>query len=856
MIETADGMPAGSLKDYISGTVVRATPEERDAVQVFARRLVEDFEYPVSHVQTHPQYRVRIRPSDQPRSFPVDIAVFSSASRDEATLQMVVECKQPKRSDGIEQLKLYLDMSAAHIGVWFNGDEHVYLRKVLRDDGTREYEELPNIPRHGQRIEDIGHFRRKDLRKPSNLRATFRDLRNYLASRARSITRDEPLARELINILFCKIYDEMYTGKNDPVEFRSGHGESAEDVAKRLAGLFNKVKVEYQDVFNEEDALELDPSSLAYVVGELQNYAVTEADRDAIGDAFEVFIGPALRGSEGQFFTPRNVVRLIVELVDPGPDDIVLDPACGSGGFLIVALQHVWQKLEAEGSEKGWSTLVLDRRQREVASRTFRGLEKDSFLARVTKAYMAIIGDGRGGVFSENTLSPMDDWDARVRERIRPGEVGAILTNPPFGSKISIDAPDILKEFQLARTWKRDRETGAFARQDRLHSKRPPQILFLERCLQLLKPGGRLGMILPESLLGNPSYEYVLDWVMQRATIRAVITMPESLFKTSGKGGTHTKVAVVVIENVPPTDGSYDIFMADAKWCGHDSRGNPTLTTDEAGHPVLLDDVPLIAERYDQIVNQRLIVEHDHYGFLLPSSSIQRRRLIPKYYNPELERDLVEVQQEYLLPTMQELVDDGVVSITTGVEVGKMAYGTGPVPFIRTSDFSNWEVKFDAKQAVSRDLYLQYLREDPIRCGLQPRDILMVRDGTYLIGTTAMITEHDTEMLYQSHVFRIRVEKPRTLSPYLLLAALNSPIVKRQIRSKQFTQDIIDTLGNRIHELRIPIARDTRERRRVAAATKKIVDNRARLRYQAREVASAYASRHGTVEGEAGVTTL
>ena len=127
-------------------------------------------------------------------------------------------------------------------------------------------------------------------------------------------------------------------------------------------------------------------------------------DRDAVGDAFEVFIGPALRGSEGQFFTPRNVVKMMVDILDPQPEEMIIDPACGSGGFLIVALEHVWQKLEREAKKKKWSTVQLDRKRREVASKFFRGIDKDSFLAKVTKAYMAIIGDGRGGVFCENSL--------------------------------------------------------------------------------------------------------------------------------------------------------------------------------------------------------------------------------------------------------------------------------------------------------------------------------------------------------------------------------------------------------------------------------------------------------------------
>ena len=153
---------------------------------------------------------------------------------------MIVECKKKTRKDGVAQLKLYLDMSPAQVGVWFNGEDHVYLRKVHHKDGRRTYEELPNIPRKGQRIEDIGLFQRKDLKRPSNLKAVFRDIRNHLAGNVTGITRDEALAQEIINVLFCKIYDELNTGPDEVVTFRSGVDESPKDVKRRIVDLFDK----------------------------------------------------------------------------------------------------------------------------------------------------------------------------------------------------------------------------------------------------------------------------------------------------------------------------------------------------------------------------------------------------------------------------------------------------------------------------------------------------------------------------------------------------------------------------------------------------------------------------------------
>ncbi len=406
----SEGQPAdstlepGYIRDFISRQPVRSGPEEVEAVQVFSRRLVEDYGYPHDRIRTRPQFQIRKRPSDTRGAWPVDIAVFRTPEQRESDLLMVVECKKPKRKDGIDQLHRYMDRSAAAIGVWFNGKDHVYLRKVLHGDGTATYHDLPNIPRFGQRLEDIGNYARKDLKPPSNLKVVFNDLRHYLAGNATGITRDEQLAQEIINVLFCKLYDEINTAPDDSVRFRFGINEAPADVHQRIVSLFAEVKSEYRDVLDESDEISLDHASLSYVVRELQNYCLTEAERDAIGSAFEVFIGPALRGSEGQFFTPRNVVQMMVDILDPKPGELIIDPACGSGGFLITALAHVWSSVDQEGAEKGWTAVQVDRRRRDVATRSFRGIDKDRFLAKVTKAYMAIVGDGRGGVFCENSL--------------------------------------------------------------------------------------------------------------------------------------------------------------------------------------------------------------------------------------------------------------------------------------------------------------------------------------------------------------------------------------------------------------------------------------------------------------------
>jgi type I restriction enzyme M protein len=796
------------IEDFISGILVPAGPEEVEAVQVFSRRLVEEFGYPKDHIQTRPQFMVREAPSGKDK-WPVDISVFGGPNHAYNNIWMLVECKRPTVKDGRKQLEIYMNLTTAQVGVWFNGNQHLYLRKRVLPDGTTTIEPLHALPRFGQTLSDVGHLLRKDLRPPTNLKALFKDIRNRLVPMALGVTRDETIAREFINILFCKIWDELNTNLTDTVQFFAGD-ESSASVKARIQGLFtSKVRGAYDDVLDATDTITLDPDSVAYVVGALQDIAITEAPRDAIGEAFEVFIGPALKGPQGQFFTPRNVVKMMVEIIDP---------ACGSGGFLIVALEHVWAKLEAEAPKKGWTEGTLQKMKAEAAQKFFRGIEKDSFLARVTKAYMAVIGDGRGFIFTEDSLRPMKDWPERVREAIKPEQFSYVFTNPPFGSKIKVEGEQILGQYPLGHTWKRD--SSGWTKTTTIPESRPPQVLFIDRCLELLKPGGKLAIVLPESLFGNPSHGYVAKYLADNVKITGLVSMPEDLFQP----WTHAKACVLFAEKVtPPAD--YPVRMAAVKWCGHDSRGNP----------IPYDDVPKVAPKFRSLaVGGKSVSKgaHDRLGFTRMLSRIQNNIFIPKYYDPEIESDLRGLSATHDLLIMGDLAATGIVTWSTGDEVGKLSYGTGPIPFIRTSDLANWELKLDPKQGVSEAIYQRYAATQDV----QAADILMVRDGTYLIGTSAMLTEYDTQILFQSHLYKIRVLKPNELDPYLLLAVLNSPIVKRQMRAKQFTQDIIDSLGRRISELVLPVPKDEQVRTKIADQTREIVETRAALRTKARQV--------------------
>lgn len=234
-----------------------------------------------------------------------------------------------------------------------------------------------------------------------------------------------------------------------------------------------------------------------------------------------------------------------------------------------------------------------------------------------------------------------------------------------------------------------------------------------------------------------------------------------------------------------------------------------------------------VEDLLSEIVQDTTTLEFGEFSaYKMKKSDIVGGIFLPKYYDPSIKTMLDGLSENCSLYSVQQLIDMGAIQLSTGDEIGKMAYGTGDIPFVRTSDFSNWEIKADAKQGISEEIYQQYAEKEDIQEG----DILLVRDGTYLVGTSCMITSSDTKMLYCGGLIKIRATKKNIVDEYLLLGLLNSYIVKRQIRTKQFTRDVIDTLGQRLKEVIIPIPKSEELKKAISEKVYTIINNRIQAR--------------------------
>lgn len=429
---------------------------------------------------------------------------------------------------------------------------------------------------------------------------------------------------ELLKVIFCKIEDERRIPK--PLEFYATSQERSNPdgqltVKKRISRIFESVKKRYgKKIFDANDEIKLSARSLAYIVSELQKYNLLNTDIDIKGRAYEEIVGANLRGDRGEFFTPRNIMKMTVEMINPGAEERVLDSSCGTGGFLVTAMSHVLEELERGyakelGKERSlWSNdenLVYQARVAEIASTNFFGFDINPDLVKATKMNMVMNNDGSSNILQTNSLLPPHEWTEEFRSKLSDALgidksvlrshtnlefFDVIVTNPPFGSKIPVKDEIVLRQYDLAHVWCNDKETGRWIKTSRLQPSVPPEILFIERCTQFLVPGGRMGIVLPDSILGAPGLGYIREWLIRNHKIIASVDLHADTFQP--RNGTQTSVLFLQKKTREEKEreeksgvmADYSIFMAMAEKIGHDKRGNPIFRRDEEGNELLIDD--------------------------------------------------------------------------------------------------------------------------------------------------------------------------------------------------------------------------------------------------------------------------
>lgn len=587
----------------------------------------------------------------------IDLVVFEAGKPHDADGLIricIVNDDKTKAKDskkGVEAtLQTILDSTEnCEFGLWTNGDEFHFLQREMDEWSQVNCNDISDFPGAGQTMEDLEKWADKiKPRKPANdsLIRAFKRCHDYIYG-------NEGMKKtafwELLNLIFCKIYDEKRrfmpspNGESYRRKFWVGvkeqnSEEGLKEISKRIKRIFEDLKTDplFSEVFDGNEQINLSERGLAFVAGELAKYSFLDATVDVKGTAYETIVSNTLKQEAGQFFTPRNLIRCMVEMMDPTENMRVLDPACGSGGFLTVVLDHVRKKITEEMyselsglylTEK-YNSYEVNERVKNYAEKMIFGFDFDPDLKKAARMNMVMAGDGHANIFNINSLDypqgPRIDELEKIKETIQRSITNSndrnvpyetddarekfdlIFTNPPFGAKVEVDF-EISKRYELGHNWSKD--TYGNFQMGNVSSSEAPEVLFIEQCYNFLKPGGRLAIVLPDGILGNPNTEYVRDWILKRFKLLASIDLPVETFLP--QVGVQASLLFLQKKTQAEREAAingedYEVFMAIAEIIGKNRRGEPIYMRDEDGAELLFDENKEVLLR-DNLGNAKLL---------------------------------------------------------------------------------------------------------------------------------------------------------------------------------------------------------------------------------------------------------
>lgn len=629
-------VPAGenTVICLVSGEIFNVSDKET-TLQTIIRALSIEYGYNTEDMARDFQISGENPDTGRKNSIKASLVVFGeNAAHVQANVVRIciVEGSKTKATDGKKGIRALEDamgmvsgeqtpeVPGCEFGLWTNGSELYYLQKSWVEwDAEPQFEALADFPGKGEQLEDLDRPDRQMLRVAAgeSLLNTFKRCHDYIYGNQGRI---KTAFWELLNIIFCKIYDERLREEcfRERKTFRRRFwvGVKERNTTEGQAAIANRVKLlledvkksaEYRDVFEGNEQITLNDKVLSYIAAELSRYSFTDASIDTKGMAYESIVSNTLKQERGQFFTPRNIIRLMVEMMDPSEEDMVCDPACGSAGFLVMVLDHVRHKIAQELFPDLKGVLLADKanndpkviaRALKYARKKIFGFDFDPDLRKAARMNMVMSGDGHANIYNFNSLEFPKGHNtdvaaaksAGVKCSQSGGSFDLIFTNPPFGAKIPIDDPEILGNYDLGHKWKKK---GGHWHRGVLQKSQPPEILFVERCYQLLKPGGRMAIVLPDGILGNPDLEYVRAWILRQCKVLASIDLPVETFLP--QVGVQASLLFLqrktIQEQLLSEMPDYDVFMAMAEKVGKDRRGNRIYIRDEDGAELTFEQV-------------------------------------------------------------------------------------------------------------------------------------------------------------------------------------------------------------------------------------------------------------------------
>ena len=587
------------VKCQVRNRDIKLTGEEL-VRQLYINKLRNTYKYPIEIMEL--EYSVSFG-REKKRA---DIVVFDKIAT--TSPYIIVELKKPKLKDGKEQLKSYCNATGAPIGVWTNGGKiSFYHRK-----DPNFFEDIPDIPTFSEKLSDIlsERWTIDDLIEKDKLITEKKSLKDLILE-----MEDEVLANagvdvfeEVFKLIFTKLYDEMESGRNKSrhLEFRN-YGDTESELKEKIQNLFNKAKEKWDGVFTEDSKILLSPSHLSVCVSSLQDVKLFNSNLDVVDDAFEYLMSKSSKGEKGQYFTPRYVIDMCVKMLNPQKTETMIDTASGSCGFPVHTIFYVWKQIL---KEKGIEQSHLFSSQEKavectdyVNSKVF-AIDFDEKAVRVARTLNLIAGDGQTNVLHLNTLdyerwedrTKNEDWIdtyndgwkklkklRKVKNSDYAFDFDILMANPPFAGDIKESR--VISKYELGKNSK-----GKYL------SKVGRDILFIERNLNFLRPGGRMAIVLPQGRFNNSTDKYIRDYIAENCRILAVVGLHGNVFKPH----TGTKTSVLFVqkwdEKLCPKKDDYPIFFATMQEPSKDNSGDKIYVKDENGTPILDDHGHLIVE--------------------------------------------------------------------------------------------------------------------------------------------------------------------------------------------------------------------------------------------------------------------
>ncbi|WP_232086756.1 N-6 DNA methylase [Helicobacter winghamensis] len=510
-------------------------PEEKVRAEVFAKLIIEK-EYPLSHIAIE----VRVTRGSNKSNTRADIVVYKNAKHQKAFI--AIELKKSSQKDlreTKEQVLSYANFLGVDYAQVTNGKEKITL--YFKEDSNDLIDDIPPYGGNAPLWKYLRDSKNNNIAKitTEELKALLQKIHNYLWNGGKRNPAEA--FSEFSKIIFTKIMDEKIAEydadyKLKHYEFQKNRDEDKFALEKRIKGLYQKYKEKDSNVF--DNALILDADEIKFLVENLEGISLSETDLDIKGKVFQKFFADFFKGTAGQYFTPLNIVRFMVECFDIRQDDLVLDPSCGSGGFLLQTLQYMQEK-----SKKLDGKYNQKRFWHSFAEKNLYGIEISGGISQTAKMNMIIHDDGHTNVITADGLDSFENF-IKKNNKFQKNTFNFIFTNPPFGSSIPASKP-YFEDFSFAKSEVHFIDKIIDKKSPKDLSTQKSEILFLERYFEFLKEGGIVACVLPDGILTNSSLQNVRDYLLERFYLLASFSLPQHTFSNYGAG---VKSSILVLK--------------------------------------------------------------------------------------------------------------------------------------------------------------------------------------------------------------------------------------------------------------------------------------------------------------------